>query len=73
MIKKKTQEKVSNLSKISPSFWPLGLAVGVTSSLLTGIVLVYSSTMTVKFLFISSLILMVLSLYKWMMLLLNNK
>ena len=48
MIKQKTQEKISKLLKISPSFCPLGLAVVTTGSLLGLIVLSYVSTFYIK-------------------------
>lgn len=73
MVKKKTLEKISNLSKISPTFWPLGTAVGITGLLTSCIVLVYVPILQIKIMTFLSLFLCSISIYNWMKLLLENK
>lgn len=73
MVKKKTLEKISNLSKISPSFWPLGTAVGITGLLTSTIMLVYVPVFKVKLVIVLSFLLLTISIYKWMQLLLKTK
>ena len=73
MTKTQTKEQISNLNKISPSIWPFGCAVSGTSMLLSLVVLVHTPTKIVTFFFGLSLIILIVSLWRWFKLLLNNK
>ena len=44
MIKTQTNEKISNLNKVSPSIWPFGSAVSSTSFLLSLVVSLHTPT-----------------------------
>lgn len=73
MKKKITNEKISNLAKTSPTFWPLGVALGSASMLVNLVILAYLPIFYIKLLLGLSGILLIVSIYKWMMLLLNSK